>query len=406
MSEPEMPGGAVDLDQTDWRSPVSDRVAAPSQPGPELLPFHDRSWPDFERIVLVIAEYIDGIRGVRLYGAPGQEQRGIDLWGFDHEGVNVGYQPKRLKSFDERDLAEAVGKFDGEHRAVNAKRLIICVACDADRTQISEALDEQRRAHPDFEIDLYDRRRLSEKLKSRPDLVRRLFGADWAAAFCDNVDWPVPIPTATDVLADALIRGPIMALGLEQDFANCNALALSDPKRAAADLGSIIEALTVGNFAAFAAPLQLQQAELLVASGNTAAAIDILSELAWDRIEAGGNNWDQQSLGRIRALLADGDSSHGAAFVNFVDGINQWYGQPHIDVSALLPQHETFASTEHRLSDLATLWILETAVATGELDAAIALRDRSRAAVIAREPKGLSDPTTVRLRTATADADG
>ena len=404
MSETERGDETVELEQTDWRSPVADRVAAPSNAGPELLPFHERSWPDFERIILVIAEHVDGLRGVRLYGTPGQEQRGIDLWGTDHDGVNVGYQPKRLRSFDERDLAAAVEKFDGELRAVDARKLVICVACETDRTQVSETLEELRRSHPRFEIDLYDRRRLSEMLKSRPDLVRRLFGPDWAAAFCESVDWPIPERTTSDLLADALVRGPIVALGLEDRFARCDQLAATEPVQAAGELGSIVEALVNGNFDAFAAPLKLQQAELLLTSGDLPAGIEILTELSWKRIEAGGNNWDQRSLGRIRALLANFDSPTARAFVAFADGINQWYGQPDAGLTDLLSRHDDLVLTEHPLADRATLWMLETAISTGDVHTAEALCEAAVAAIARREPRGLADQITVRLRTAMADA--
>ena len=404
MAETEDGDDTVELEQADWRSPVADRVAAPSNAGPELLPFHERSWPDFERIILVVAEHVDGLRGVRLYGTPGQEQRGIDLWGTDHDGVNIGYQPKRLRSFDERDLAAAVKKFDGERRAVDARRLVICVACETDRTQVSETLVELRRSHPRFEIDLYDRRRLSEMLRSRPDLVRRLFGPDWAAAFCESVDWPIPERTTSDVLADALVRGPIVALGLEERFARCDQLAATEPVQAARELGSIIEALVNGNFDAFAAPLKLQQAELLLTSGDLPGGIEILTELSWKRIEAGGNNWDQHSLSRIRALLAKFDSPGARAFVAFADGINQWYGQPDAGLTDLLLRHGDLVLTEHPLVDSATLWILETAISTGDLHSAEAVSDAAMAAIARRQPRGLADEVNVRLRTALADA--
>src|SRR4051812_42753906 len=144
------------LDDSDWRSPVTDRVAAPSSSAPELLPFHERSWTDFERIILVIAEHIDGLRGVRLYGVPGQLQKGIDLYGTDANSRLVAYQPKRHVTFEEHDLEDAVNKFDRKDRAVGATKLVVAVACLTDRTEMSEKLVELKRTHPDVEIDLYD----------------------------------------------------------------------------------------------------------------------------------------------------------------------------------------------------------------------------------------------------------
>ncbi len=230
-------GKPSEFDQADMRDLVTDQVAPPSTRDPDLLPFHERSWQDFEKIVLVVAEHVDGLRGVRVYGVPGQRQYGIDIYGSGDDGENVGYQAKRRVAFGVTELKAAVEEFANGFRPVNATTLVICVSCDTDRTEMSETLEQLREKH-DFGIELYDRRRLSEKLRTRPELVRRLFGPEWATAFCDRVDWPVPERTSADVLADALVRGPITALGLEADFNHCNALAATDPVTAAAGLAS------------------------------------------------------------------------------------------------------------------------------------------------------------------------
>lgn len=218
-----------ELDQSVWRSPVEDPVAAPASREPDLLPFHERNWEDFERTILVVADHVDGLRGVRLYGVRGQAQRGIDLYGTDDEGRNVAYQPKRYAEFSAGDLDAAVEKFGQDEGAVGATLLVVCVGCETDRTEISEKLEELRASHPDINIDLYDRRRLSELLKTRPNLVRRLFGEPWATAFCGDADWPTPEIVHSDVLADALVRGPVSALGLGDEQDRAEAMAESDP---------------------------------------------------------------------------------------------------------------------------------------------------------------------------------
>lgn len=234
----------VELDDAAWRTPVTDQIAAPASADPGLLPFHERSWEDFERAMLVIAEHVDGLRSVRLYGTRGQAQKGIDLYGVDDDTRTVAYQPKRVRSFDEGDLEAAVKAFDVKQRAVDAKRLVVCVGCETDRTQMSEKLQTLRKAHPHLEIELYDRRRLSELLKTRPELVRRLFGETWAGAFCDGLQWPVPRLCPADVLADALVRGPLKALGLDETLNRCNELAPSDPAPAALGVERIVALLT------------------------------------------------------------------------------------------------------------------------------------------------------------------
>lgn len=86
------PGEPSELDQADMRDHVTDQVAPPSTRDPDLLPFHERSWQDFEKIVLVVAEHADGLRSVRTYGLPRQRQYGIDIYGTGDDSEKVGYQ--------------------------------------------------------------------------------------------------------------------------------------------------------------------------------------------------------------------------------------------------------------------------------------------------------------------------
>jgi hypothetical protein len=405
MRDEEPGGDPVELDLADLRQPVTDQVAPPSMPGPDVLPFQERSWQDFERIVLVMAEHVDGMRGVRAYGVLGQEQHGIDLYGSDGGGANVGYQAKRRVSFDSGDLRAAVEKFAAGVRPVSATKLIICVACDTERTEVSETLEQLREAQ-DFGIELYDRRRLSENLKTRPDLVRRLFGPEWAAAFCEGVDWPTPERTPADVLAEALVRGPVTALGLEAQLNRCDELAATDPAAAAAELAPVVRALEEKGFGGFAERLRLQHAELLISAGDLAAAVEVLTRLAWEQIESGGAHWDRQALGRLRALIKEADLPDADAFVALADAIGDWYAQPARDLRHLVALCKTLSSTAHSCADAAVLWVLETSIATRDDVSATELANDVDGIVNRRARLGQADQVTVRLRTAKADVDG
>ncbi len=369
-----------------------------------MLPFHERSWEDFERAILAIAEQVDGIRSVRIYGVRGQDQKGIDLYGHDDSGKTVAYQPKRLRTFDEADLEKAVEKFDVEPRAVGATHLIICVACETDRRQMSEKLEELRRSHSDITIELYDRRRLSELLKTRPDLVGRFFGGAWADAFCAGAEWPVPRLAASDVLADALVRGPVTAVGLTEELDRCNGLATSDPAAAAARLDGVVTALTEAGFGAFAGRLRSQHAELLIVAGDVAAAINSLGALAWEHVEAGSASTDAMALSRIRELTEQYGDESGSAFVRFVDAVDDWYGQPARGLAILTERHKRLIELEHPLCASITLWLLETAIAVRD-EVAVELAGLVAELVAGRAALGLHDPISVRLRTAKADTD-
>lgn len=390
------------IDPSDYRSPVQDRVAPPSQPGPEMLPFHERSWMDFERIILLIAERVDGLRGVRLYGVPGQAQLGIDLGGTDETGGNVGYQPKRVRAFGAEDLDAAVQKFDNERRAVDAYKLVVCVSCATDETEISERLVDLRRSS-DFDIDLYDRRRLSELLRNRPDLVRRVFGDDWAAAFCDGAGWDVPEPTREDILGEALVRGPIAALGLEQAYAAASDLAENDPAAAAAHLTEVIVELERNGFEPFSQPLRRRAGALLIAAGDSANGMHALAAVVWEDVEAGVRHWDRSALSALKTAAAGQEDSSWLRAAGMLEAVNRWYGLPTADLAPLLELLDALVEAQNPLVDRLILWVLETAVTTEQRDIAERLVGLARQAIEQRAPLGLTDATTVRLRCGVAD---
>jgi hypothetical protein len=235
-------GQPVERSVADLRTPVTDGVAPPASKDPSTLPFRARSWPDFERILLQYAEHVDGLRSARIYGVPGQAQHGIDLYGTDAAGETVAYQAKNVKAFTAASLRAAVKKFnDGPPPLLGVRRLVVCTACRTDDTKVGEEFEKQRRANPNLTIDLYDARTLSEGLRGRPDLVRRLFGAAWQVVFCDDVGWEVPTPSSIDALADSLVRGPLAAFGLRDTLNRADALAGTDPAQAAELVGQVIK---------------------------------------------------------------------------------------------------------------------------------------------------------------------
>lgn len=394
-----------ELNIEELRLPVTDPVAPPSSPVPDLLPFDQRSWQDLEKVGLVVAEHVDGLKDVRLYGAPGQRQEGIDLFGWDDDGQAVDYQVKRYREFEENHLEAAVEAFADGRRPFDPKRLVLIVSCTADRWQVAETLARLRAAH-DFEIDLYDRRRLSELLRNRHDLVRRLFGGQWADIFCGGTPIASPERSAAEVLADSLLRGPVVALGLEQLLNEAWDLADTDPVRAASNLRAVTVALDQQGFGGLGAGLRRKEAELLVRAGNDSEAAELLAGLAWREVERGGSFWDREALGRLRALAKDLGSQGGTSFVQAVDGTEQWFVQPQISLLDLVETARTMRSAGHVLADDVALWIAETALAIEDVDALDALATDLKAIVAGRESRGADDDLTVRARLCLADASG
>lgn len=105
------------------REAVTDPVLPPATATPQLLPFEQRSPEDFERICVVVAEQVDGLRDVRLYGIPGQRQEGLDLVGWDARGEAVVYQARRVATFTDRDLRKAVEDYATGRRPYRCKAI-------------------------------------------------------------------------------------------------------------------------------------------------------------------------------------------------------------------------------------------------------------------------------------------
>jgi hypothetical protein len=357
--------------------------------------------------LLQYAEHVDGLRSVRIYGVLGQAQHGIDLYGTDHDGHSVAYQAKNVKTFTAASLRAAVKKFnDDPPPLLGVERLVVCTACKTDDKKIGEELAKQRTANPKVEIDLYDERTLSEALRGRPDLVRRLFGAAWQVAFCDDAGWEIPERSSIDALADSLIRGPLVALGLVEGLNQADALADTDPAQAAELVGRVIDRITAEGFPGTTGTLRRQRAELLVAAGQIDEAASVLAELAWaDRTNAGVDD-DSQAEGRLRALAKERDLPTVKLVVDAIDAVDRWHQLPHPDLAVAADLALQLDAAGHPLAADLVLWVAETTVADRQVLRDGPLIDAIHRIIAARASAGLGDELTVRLRTAAADLGG
>jgi hypothetical protein len=357
--------------------------------------------------LLQYVEHVDGLRSVRIYGVPGQAQHGIDLYGTDEAGETVAYQAKNVKTFTAASLRAAVKKFNDEPPPVlDVKRLIVCTACPTNDITVGQELARLRKANRKLNIDLYDQTVLSEGLRGRPDLVRRLFGAAWQIGFCDQVGWEVPERTPIDALADSLVRGPLVAFGLVDALNEADAVAAADPGHAAELLGRIITRMAEEGFPGSTSTLRRQRAELLLSAGQMDGAISVFSELAWaSRTEAGVDD-DQRAEGRLRALAQEHSLPEVTLFVSAIDAVDQWHQQPDVDLERVIDLTLQLDAAGHQMAAELVLWCAETAVADRHVLRDGPLIDAVNRHITQREPAGLGDEITVRLRTAVADLGG
>lgn len=173
-------------DDAELLLPPTEITNTPVDPQLELLPTHEMTWPNFERLLVRVAREVEGLRAVRMYGVSGQAQEGIDLVGLDPAGESEAVQGKKYQKFTVGDLDKAVKKYLDGTLPFTIRRLAIGVACQANHRNVTNRLVELNNQYAGIEFELWDRDRLSEMLRNRPDIVREFFGATTAARFCGD----------------------------------------------------------------------------------------------------------------------------------------------------------------------------------------------------------------------------
>jgi hypothetical protein len=167
--------------------PDGEFPAPPVDTRQQLLPFEKLEWRNFERLCLVLAREDGNIEACRLYGEPGQEQQGIDLYAKTKEktGYTV-WQAKNHAKFEPADLNTAVDEFLAGKWAKPFTRFILATGCNLISTQVTDRIEHWRgvlrKKNIDFEP--YDGKRLSELLKHKPGIVEDFFGDAWLERFC------------------------------------------------------------------------------------------------------------------------------------------------------------------------------------------------------------------------------
>jgi hypothetical protein len=388
------------------REQVTDLAFPPATSKPILLPFDRRSPEDFERICVLVAEQIDGLHDVRLYGVSGQTQLGIDLVGWDNDNQAVVYQARRWVKFTDSDLRKAVDDYCKMGRVFSAKRFVLCVACSARRTEIIDELDRQRKCH-DFEIDLYDQERLSEKLRLRSDLVRRLFGADWARHFCDGEALEAPVRSSSDILADALLRGPLEAIGLASSLEEADRLSIAEPSTAAKMYEGIAIGLESGHFAGFSNNFRTKQVDCLIRSGDLEKAIVILTTMTWRDVEKGMLLRAQETARKLSEIARRHKESEIAALYSAVFyAIDRWCADP-INTVEAIESHVLRLLSQDAPSALQTaLWLAESALIAENYGLILRNEKEFRTIAAKWQAKQISDGLAIRLRLCIADANG
>ena len=272
----------------------------------ELLPTHEMTWPNFESLLKRVAREVEGLRTIRLYGVSGQAQDGIDLVGINSAGENEAVQGKRYQIFTVGDLDKAVGKYLGGKLPFIIRRLAVGVSCRANNKKVTNRLIELNGQHAGVEFELWDRDRLSEMLRNRPDIVREFFGDTTAVRFCGSYTVsPQPVPPLDAVaLADAVMRGPAETSGAKEQLDAADRCRSTAPGAAVAHIKKAQQRLRAAGFAAHARVLDATVVEILSEADNAVEAAFLLTEGVWSALEEDSTD-DAARLSRQFGILAD-----------------------------------------------------------------------------------------------------
>jgi len=301
-----------------WEELAEDdhRLASPSEitntpvdPQLELLPTHEMTWPNFERLLVRVTREVQGLRSVQLYGVSGQAQEGIDLVGINPAEENEAVQGKRYQTFAVEDLDNAVKKYLDGKLPFALRRLAIAASCRAHEKKVTDRVIELNNQRVGIEFELWDRDRLSEMLRNRPDIVREFFGPTTAVRFCGEFEIrPQPAPPLDAVaIADAVMRGPAETSGANEELNAAEQCGPTNLDDAVAHIRNAQQKLRGAGFAAHARVLDGTIADILVQAGHSEEAGLLLLDRVWSALENDDTDDAAQLSRRLKTLSGGAD---------------------------------------------------------------------------------------------------
>jgi hypothetical protein len=171
-----------------------------------LLPFTELKWEDFERLCLRLSERGANVEAAWSYGKSGHAQLGIDVLVRTPDGTFQVWQSKRYKSISKSAVIEAVRFFLKHKWSKQAARFVLAVACVFKSPGVVEAIEEARTAlrAKNIEFEALDASKLTERLRTEPELVDDFFQRSWVEVICP--------PEALERLKNRLSRFDVVSL--------------------------------------------------------------------------------------------------------------------------------------------------------------------------------------------------
>jgi hypothetical protein len=186
-------------------------IPAPVETRPQVLPLHELTWENFERLCFrlleleakpIHAEEHDVPNGMtnpttRMYGVRGQAQYGIDMYARDPMKLGeeplvrryISLQAKRLEEVSEDDLQKGVDKFLFGKWSPVTRKFIYATSYSGLRTQIADKIERVAAclAQQSMDFDVWDRETISHMLREQPLMVYDFFGRSWVSSFCGEL---------------------------------------------------------------------------------------------------------------------------------------------------------------------------------------------------------------------------
>lgn len=367
----------------------------------DVLPFGRMRWRNFERLNLAIATRVDGLRDAVEYGLPGEKQDGIDFVG-RKGGTNAAYQVRRRKAnLTARAVRKAVEEFV-KYRPLSARRFVLCTAKPARATAVVRELDVLRQEHPDLDLAIWGAEWLTAILCEHPDLVVRFFNAAYRERFCGIAGeraLPRPVGAGTPSIVEAVLRGPVKALGLQNDLRAAE--GSSDPHVQATSYRALADALRLSPYRSLARSMRQREASALIETGEVDEACSVWLALAVDQIDAGLAPPGPVSLFRVRDRLSDAKPQIAARY-RAVQARLLWLTNPIAGLDALESGYRELAEAQDPWFPRAALWWAEAALVEEHFSDVEQGRERLLEAIAAADDEAL----TVRLRLVLAEVSG
>lgn len=176
--------------------PPNHQVKPPIETKQTLLPIGELPWPVTEQLFLRLLARVERVRNPRLFGTAGQRQDGIDVYARVHSALAndhpeaerpfVVLQSKRVQKLTNAAITKAVDKFlDGEW-AERSQKFYYATSHSLNPTSLDSAVRtaEQRLGALGIEFVAWGLERISELLRSEPDLIDDFFSREWVRVVC------------------------------------------------------------------------------------------------------------------------------------------------------------------------------------------------------------------------------